>query len=108
MKKNLTVLVLLVAWSLLSLPLFASHANATDFINGGDSYSGPIPEGDVIQDDGAPGDDGEGDPGDAGDGLGIAGDPTSQSGPGGGIGNGNSILLDELRLILLSLSQLVF
>ena len=103
MKRNLTVLVLLVAWSLLSLPLLASHASATDFINGGDSDSGPIPECNVIEDDGAPDD--EGDPGDAGSGYGANDDPTS---PGGGIGNGNSNLRDELRLILLSLSQLVF
>ena len=109
MKRNLTVLVLLVAWSLLSLPLLASHANATDFLYGGDSNSGPIPEGEVIEDDGVP-DDGppDGDPGDGGDGYGVTGDPTSQTDPGGGIGNGNSSLLDELRLILLSLSQLVF
>lgn len=108
MKRNLTVLVLLVAWSLLSLPLLASHANATDFINDGESDSDPIQNGVVIEEYGAPDDDTGGDPGDAGDGYGAVGDPSDQTGPGGGIGNGNSSLLGELRLILLSLSQLVF
>lgn len=108
MKKNLTVLVLLVALSLLSLPLLASHAYATDFMNDGESDSGPIQNGVIIEDDGAPDDDSGGDPGDAGDGYGADDDPTNQTGPGGGIGDGNSSLIREIWLILMSLSQLVF
>ena len=107
MKRNLTVLVLLVTWSLLALPSLSSVAYASEFLNDGQSGSGPIQNDIVFEGDGASDDDGEGDPGDAGDGYGISDDP-DEFDPPGGIGNGNSLIIDELRLILKSLIQLVF
>jgi len=107
MKRNLTVLVLLVAWSLLALPSLSSLAFAGEYLNDGQSGSGPIQNDIIFEGDGADDDDGDGDPGDAGDGYGISDDP-DEFDPPGGIGNGNSLIIEELRLLLKSLIQLVF
>jgi hypothetical protein len=95
-----------VTWSLLFLPSLSSVAHAAEFLNDGDSVSGPIQNGGVVEGDGAPGDDSDGDPGDSGDGYG-ADNQSDQVGPGGGLGNGDSIFLDEFILILMSLCKLV-
>jgi hypothetical protein len=104
MKKNLTVLVLLVTWVLLSSISLSSTALAGDIpeINGPDQ--GQDPEEVICPVNGAADDDEEGDPGDAGDGYGATiGDG---SGDLGGFDNADKSILDELMLILTSLIQL--
>jgi len=98
MKKNLTVLVLLVAWTVLSistLPTFAFAGEIPD-------VQDPPPNEIIAPLDGGGDDDNGGDPGDAGDGYGISEQP---EGLGGNDGVGDSIL-DEVMLILMSLIKL--
>ena len=106
MKRNLRVLVLLVTWSLLFLPSLSSIACASEYINNGDSGSGPIQNDIVVEDDGAPDDDNGGDPGDGTDGYGAT-NQSDHMGPGGSLGNGDSLIPDEFITILMSLVKLV-
>ena len=101
MKRNLTVLVLLAAWSLFCLPSLSRVALAGEIMENGESVSGPIQNDIVVEDDGAPDDDNGGDPGDGGDGYGFTQEP-DLIGPSGGSGNCHSLIPDELRLILMS------
>jgi hypothetical protein len=107
MKKNLTVLVLLVTWVLLSSLSLSSSALAGDGpeING--PLQGPDPEEVIVPVNGAvDDDDDEGDPGDAGDGYGATlGDGSDAL---GGYDIADKSILDELMLILMSLVQLAF
>jgi hypothetical protein len=74
-------------------------------MNDGESVSGPNQDNFVVETDGASDDDSQGDPGDSGDGYGITDNP-GQADPPGGVGNGNSMIIDEFMLILMSLVQL--
>jgi hypothetical protein len=108
MKRNLTVLVLLVMWLLLTLATVSSAATTGQIpemqgSSGGSSQQddGVVPVNGAV-DDGDP----EGDPGDAGDGYGIVPQPERTGFQGAG--NGSSIeILDEFILILMSLVSLV-
>jgi hypothetical protein len=105
MKRNLTVLVLLVTWSLLSVSSLNSVAYAGDLpetqgFDLGSAQDDPIVEVNGGNDDGT-----GGDPGDAGDGYGIADQSDLLGNLGGSSGLDDSIL-DEYLLILMSLMQL--
>lgn len=105
MKKNLTVLVLLVMWSLLSIASLSSAAT-TGEIPEKQGSSDVAPQHDiVIHVTGAADDDQGGDPGDAGDGYGISDQPDGIGSLNGSGGAGNSVL-DEFWVILMSLVQL--
>ena len=104
MKKNLTVLVLLVAWSLMSIPSLALAGN--DYGLPGD----PDPNGDASSDliihvTGAADDDSGGDPGDAGDGYGFT-DPDLLGDITGECDGVDVSVVDEYLLFILSLIQL--
>ncbi len=105
MKRNLTVLVLLVMWSLLSLASLSSAATA-GVIPENQGSSDVFSQHDVIiHVNGAVDDDQGGDPGDAGDGYGISDHPDDVGSLNGSGGLDNSIL-GEFMLILMSLVQL--
>ncbi len=105
MKKNLAVLVLLVAWSLLSIPSLSSVACAGGIPEYLDSNSGSSPHDLIVHVTGATDDGTGGDPGDAGDGYGVSDQPDLGGFMGGSDGMDDSIL-DEFLLILMSLIQL--
>ena len=104
MKKNLTVLVLLVTWVLLSSLSLSPTAFAGDVPEVNGPNQGQDPEEIIVPVNGAADDDDEGDPGDAGDGYGA----TLGDGFGdlGGYNIVDKSILDELMLILMSLVQL--
>ena len=108
MRKNLTVLVLLVTWSLLSTPMLTSTACAGQIPDNLESSPGSSHDDPIVYVNGATDDGTGGDPGDAGDGYGIWDLPDS----GGGLSDSSeldSMAIDELLLILQSLLiQLVF
>jgi hypothetical protein len=104
MKRNLTVLVLLVTWSLLSIPTLALAGNETEMAGG------PDPNNDCSQDlivhvTGAADDDSGGDPGDAGDGYGFN-DPDLIGGITGECDGVDPSLIEEYLIFLMSLAQL--
>ena len=101
MKKNLLVLVLLVTWSLLSISSLSSAAYVGADL---DLPEGSVPEGPIVEVNGAGDDDSGGDPGDAGDGYGAT-QGNLGGNPGGFEGVDDSIF-DEYLLIMLSLIQL--
>jgi hypothetical protein len=72
MSRIILVLVLLVTWSLASVPSFTPSALAGTVPNPVDEISDDFGGVDAGQ-NGAPGDGSEGDPGDAGDGYGVTG-----------------------------------
>ena len=104
MKRNLTVLVLLVTCSLLSISLFTSVVCAGELpVKSG--YRPP--QNDLVVEVTGVGDDGtSGDPGDAGDGYGII-DKSDLIGKLDGSSTMKDPILDEYLLILMSLIQLV-
>jgi hypothetical protein len=107
MRKNLTVLVLLVAGSF----LFAASLPSASLADGIPVFQDPptVPDDgdDVIGGDGANDDGGDGDPGDAGDGYGASGQPIIVGGGDhGGLDRAEDVILGELWLILISLTQL--
>ena len=105
MKRNHTVLVLLVMWSLLSIASLSSAAT-TGEIPDNQGSSGVLSQHDVvIHVNGAVDDDQGGDPGDAGDGYGISDNPDDVGSLNGNGGFDNPIL-GEFMLILMSLVQL--
>ncbi len=101
MKKNLLVLVLLVTWSLLSISLLSSAAYAGADL---DLPEVSVPQGPIVEVNGAGDDDSGGDPGDAGDGYGIT--DQGLDGNQGGCNGVDDKILDEFMLILMSLIQL--
>lgn len=105
MKRNLTVLVLLVMWSFLSIASLSSAATTGEIPEKqGSSEVGPQNDV-VIHVNGAVDDGDEGDPGDMGDGYGISDQPDSGGNLGGFHGADNS-MMEELMLLLTSLIQL--
>jgi len=105
MKRIILVLVLLVTWSLLSVPAFASSAMTEEGKNPPANQNGS--QGDLVVDlTGAPNDDGsEGDPGDAGDGYGAAGNPEFTLGDGAQ-GSDGSIMEEYLLFLMMMVQQL--
>ncbi len=105
MKKNLTVLVLLVAWSLMSTVSFPSAVLADEISQDHDADGGH-PSDLIIDPCGGNDDGGDGDPGDAGDGFGAQGLPRLV---GDGLGDNDGVDLgipEELWLLIASLIQL--
>ena len=100
MKKNHTVLVLLVVWTVLSISTLSSLACAGEIPD----VQGPPQNEIIVPVNGADDDDSGGDPGDAGDGYGVD-QPDSGGGLGGNDGVDDSVL-DEIMLILTSLIRL--
>ena len=105
MKKNLTVLVLLVTLSLLSIPSLSFAVGPGEIPDNPGSPDSSSSPGIVVNVNGATDDDSGGDPGDAGDGYGISDDLVDPGDQGELNGIDNSIL-DEFMLILMSLIQL--
>jgi len=105
MKKNLTVLVLLVTLSLLSIPSLLFAAGPGEFPDNPGSADGSSSPGLVVHVNGATDDDSGGDPGDAGDGYGIS-DDVLDPGNHGELNGIDDSILDEFMLILMSLIQL--
>jgi hypothetical protein len=105
MKRNLTVLVLLVTWSLLFLPSLSSVAVAGDVPDNAGTDPGTSQDDVVVHVNGASDDDTGGDPGDAGDGYGITDQPELE-GSLSGFDGLDDTTLDEYMLILMSLIQL--
>jgi len=106
MKRNLTVLVLLVTWSLCFAPSLVSTAPAAVVPQNLDPSQNFTSSDAVVSVTGATDDDTGGDPGDAGDGYGIV-DKPEKAGSLGGSGGVDATVLDECLLVLMSLIQLV-
>ena len=106
MKRNLTVLVLLVAWSLMSTVSFPSAVLADEISQVHDADGGP-PSDLIVDPNGDNDDDDDGDPGDAGDGFGAQSLP-GLFGDGLGGSDGVGLAIPEgLWLFVASLIQLV-
>jgi hypothetical protein len=106
MRKNLAVLVLLVTWSLMSIPMLSiagtDHSLPGDpEVNGG-SCSLDL----IVHVNGATDDDNGGDPGDAGDGYGYT-EPDLMGGNTGDCDGVDSSIFDEYLIFIMSLTQLV-
>ena len=100
MKRNLTVLVLLVAGILMSTTMLSSLAFAGEIPEDQDSPPNEI----IVPGNGADDDGNGGDPGDAGDGYGN--DILDNGGGMGGNDGVDDSILDEVMLILMSLIKL--
>ena len=105
MKRNLTVLVLLVAWSLLSIPLLSAASEVGDVSDSPSRVDGVKGPDQTLDVNGAADDDSGGDPGDAGDGYGYAPPPRSMV-EGELCGQGDRSAFERFLLILKSLIQL--
>ena len=105
MKKNLTVLVLLVTWSLISIPMQSFAANDSRLSGNPETNGGSSSPDLIIHVTGATGDDKGGDPGDAGDGYGFT-DVDIIGGRFGECDGVDASVIDEYLLFIMSLIQL--
>jgi hypothetical protein len=105
MKRNLTVLVLLVTWSLMSIPMLSFAANDNGVPDVPESSGGSSSQDLIVRVTGAADDDNGGDPGDAGDGYGFT-DPDLIGEITGESDGVDTSIIDEYLLFIMSLIQL--
>ena len=106
MKRNLLVLVLLVTWSLLSIPSLSFAGTESDIAENTGTSEGASSPDTALQVNGVTDDDTGGDPGDAGDGYGVVDDGPIDPGYHGGYDGMDESIWDEFMTILQALIQL--